>query len=91
LTDSIIKVYATDWCWECRQARRQLERLRIPYEWVNIDHDKEAEEYVVQVNRGYRSVPTILFPDGSILVEPSDDELKNKLQEFPPQPVKKDE
>lgn len=86
MTDSIIKVYASDWCWECRRARRLLDCLHIPYEWVNIDRDKQAEQYVLRVNRGYRSVPTILFPDGSILVEPSDNELNKMLEVFTAQP-----
>ena len=72
-------MYGTRWCWDCRRARRWLEKHGIPYQWVNIDQDKKAEGYVKGINQGMRSVPTIVFPDGSILVEPSNDDLGNKL------------
>ena len=74
-----IKVYATTWCGDCRMARRWLDSRSIPYEWINIEDDDEAAAYVVKVNRGYRSVPTIVFPDGSVLVEPSPRELAAKF------------
>jgi glutaredoxin len=51
----------------------------MPYKWIDIDRDPEARAYVQQINGGYRSVPTIVFPDGSILVEPSHAELAEKL------------
>jgi mycoredoxin len=76
---NIITIYATDWCWDCRRARRFFDQHAIPYRWVNIDHDPKAESFVKQVNRGMRSVPTIVFPDGSTLVEPSNQQLSNKL------------
>ena len=51
----------------------------IDFEWINIDKDMEGREYVMKVNNGYRSVPTIVFPDGEILVEPSSSKLLAKL------------
>ncbi|HCJ35639.1 MAG TPA: glutaredoxin-like protein, partial [Ktedonobacter sp.] len=51
----------------------------IPYEYINIEEDERAAEYVVRVNGGMQSVPTIVFPDGSILVEPSPRELAAKF------------
>jgi glutaredoxin-like protein len=74
-----IKVYGTTWCYDSRRARMMLENNNIPYDWVDIDQDAEGRKYVESVNRGYRSVPTILFPDGSLLVEPSNTELSKKL------------
>lgn len=79
MSDSIIRIYAADWCFDCRRARKFLDQYQIPYQWINIDADKEAEAYVLRVNRGNRSVPTILFPDGSLLVEPSNAQLAAKL------------
>jgi mycoredoxin len=76
---NIITIYATEWCWDCRRARKFFDQNGIPYQWVNIDHDKEAEIYVKQTNKGMRSVPTIVFPDGSILVEPTNQQLERKL------------
>jgi mycoredoxin len=77
--DDTIIIYGTTWCWDCHRARRLLKRHDIPYEWVDIDRDKQAEQYVLKANNGMRSVPTILFPDGDILVEPSNITLAQKL------------
>ena len=74
-----IKMYATTWCGDCRMAKRWFDQRGVPYEYINIEEDDEAAAYVVKVNRGYRTVPTIVFPDGSILVEPSPRELAAKF------------
>ena len=74
-----IKMYATTWCGDCRMAKRWFDAHGIPYEYINIEEDDAAADYVVQVNRGKRSVPTIVFPDGSVLVEPSPRELAAKF------------
>ena len=76
---SEIIVYGTVWCGDTRRARAFLDQNHIPYQWIDIDSDKEARKYVESVNRGYRSVPTIIFPDGSMLVEPSASQLAAKL------------
>jgi mycoredoxin len=75
-----IVLYGTIWCASTRFVRGLLDERRIPYQWIDIDQDPQAAAYVEEVNRGYRSVPTIVFPDGSILVEPSQSELEHKLQ-----------
>lgn len=74
-----IIVYGTAWCGDTRRALRFLDQNAIPYQWVDIDQDIEGSSFVEKVNRGYRSVPTIIFPDGSMLVEPSTDQLARKL------------
>jgi mycoredoxin len=74
-----IVVYGTSWCPDCRRAQRVLDQSGVAYTYVNIEENEEAAEYVVQVNRGYRSVPTIIFPDGAILVEPSNAQLQAKI------------
>ena len=61
------------------RSRRYLERNSIEYDWIDIDQDHQGELFVMKVNHGMRSVPTILLPDGSILVEPSNEELKSRL------------
>ena len=73
-TDLII-IYATDWCGDCKRARRFFDDHKIPYQWINIDANPEAEQFVRTANNGDRSVPTIVFPDGRILVEPSNRQL----------------
>jgi glutaredoxin len=74
-----IILYGTTWCYESRRAKMTFDQNNIPYVWIDIDKDAEGRKYVESVNRGYRSVPTIVFPDGSILVEPSNAELCRKL------------
>ena len=79
MTDQPIMVYGADWCIDCRRAKRFLTQYNIVYHWVNIEQDKEGEQIVLKLNRGMRSIPTIIFKDGSILVEPSTGELARKL------------
>ena len=74
-----ILVYGADWCNDCVRAKRLLERYEIPFSWIDVDNDREAQGYVKQVNNGTRIIPNILFPDGSILVEPADSELASLL------------
>lgn len=74
-----IIIYGTVWCGDTRRARQYLEQNRIAYQWVDIDQDQAARAYVEEVNNGFRSVPTILFPDGSLLVEPTTTQLAKKL------------
>ena len=74
-----ITVYGTDWCGDCFRTRQFLKNHAIDYIFINIDQDKDGEQFVLKNNRGMRSVPTILFEDGVILVEPSNRELAAKL------------
>lgn len=74
-----IKLYGTTWCGGTRRARRMLDDNKIPYQWIDIDEDKEAQAFLEHINNGYRSVPTLIFPDGSKIVEPSDAELADRL------------
>jgi mycoredoxin len=75
----VITVYATQWCGDCRLAKRVLDEEGSEYEWIDIDFDPEAAAIVQKLNGGYRSVPTILFPDGRVLVEPTREELQQAL------------
>ncbi len=74
-----IVMYGTSWCYDCRRARTIFDQNKISYVWVDIDTDLEGRKFVEKTNRGCRSVPTIVFTDGSILVEPSNMELSRKL------------
>jgi len=74
-----ITFYATDWCGASRRARRFLDQHMIPYRWIDIDQDEAVARIVEGLNRGFRSVPTLVWPDGSRLVEPSDEELSREL------------
>jgi glutaredoxin-like protein len=74
-----ITMYGTSWCGDCRRARLLLDQHNIPYHWVDIDRDEKAANYVESLNHGLRSVPTIVWADGSRLVEPSNGTLAQKL------------
>jgi mycoredoxin len=74
-----IVMYTTEYCSDCMRAKKFFELNNIPHLKVGLEGDADATEFVIQVNNGYRSVPTIIFPDGSILVEPNWEELKAKF------------
>ena len=74
-----IIMYSTDWCPDCKRAKRFFDEHGIAYENVDIEKVPEAAEIVRSLNHGSRTVPTIIFPDGSILAEPSNDQLAEKL------------
>ena len=79
MSNQAITVYGTPWCGDCKRALRVLDQHQAKYDYVNIEADDSARGYVEQVNRGFQSVPTIVFPDGSVLVEPSSSALAQKL------------
>ena len=79
MTEQEIIMYGTKWCPDCYRSRRVLESRDTSFKWIDIAEDPEAAAEVERLNKGYRSVPTIVFPDGSILVEPSNTELEKKL------------
>jgi len=76
-------MYATTWCGDCRMAKRWFDAHGIPYDYINIETDEHAAAEVLRINRGMRSVPTIVFPDGSVLVEPSARELAAQCLQQP--------
>jgi len=79
MPDANVTVYGAPWCPDCKRSKQFLGEQRVPYNWVDIDQDEEGRRYVQQANNGRQIIPTILFEDGSILVEPSNAELAAKL------------
>ena len=79
MEDARIKMYGAPWCPDCRRAKQFLGEQRVPYEWVDVDKNPEALDYVREINDGKQIIPTILFEDGSILAEPTNAELADKL------------
>ncbi len=79
MIDANITVYGAPWCPDCKRSKQFLGEQRVPYNWVDIDQDEEGRRYVQQANNGRQIIPTILFEDRSILVEPSNAELAAKL------------
>src|SRR5260221_2969052 len=74
-----ITVYGAPWCPDCRRSKRFLSEQLIRYDWVDIDENAEGRAFVEAKNSGKRIIPTIIFEDGSFLVEPSNAELAHKL------------
>ena len=79
MQEANITVYGAPWCPDCRRSKQFLGEQRIPYIWVDIDEDEEGRDRVQAVNDGKQIIPTIVFQDGSILVEPTNAELAAKL------------
>jgi mycoredoxin len=77
-----IIMYGTTWCGDSIRAKKLFEDYQIEFEWINIDKNNDGEKRVKEINKGYKSVPTIIFPDGSILVEPDKETLKKKFLEL---------
>jgi mycoredoxin len=78
-TEQKIVMYATSWCGDCRMAKRWFDQHDVTYDYIDIEKNDAAAAYVLQVNGGMSTVPTIVFPDGSILVEPSARDLAAKF------------
>ena len=77
---SPIRMYTTNWCADCFRAKKIFQSMNLTYEEIDITNDEDATELVIRLNNGNRSVPTIVFPDGTILTEPSTVTLVQKLQ-----------
>jgi thioredoxin reductase (NADPH) len=80
MTNSSITMYGTLWCGDCKRAKKFLGEQRIQYDYVDVEQDADALAFIERVNGGKQIVPTIVFGDGSILVEPSNAELAAKLR-----------
>lgn len=75
----MLTVYSTTWCGYCVRLKKMLDRAGIEYAEVNIEEDEAAAELVENVNGGNRTVPTVVFPDGAALTNPSIDQVKQRL------------
>ena len=84
MPEETIVMYGADWCGDCRRAKRFFDEREINYRYVDITQDKEGRSLVLEINNGMRIIPTIVFPDGSVLVEPSNPELTRKLGSYSP-------
>ncbi|MFM6841644.1 MAG: glutaredoxin family protein [Candidatus Planktophila sp.] len=74
-----ITMYGADWCGDCRRSKRLLEELDVQITHIDVEADATAAAKVVEINGGAQSIPVIVFPDGTHMTEPSDNDLKAKL------------
>jgi mycoredoxin len=74
-----IVMYSTPWCGDCVRSKKVFDQLGIPFTEVDIDYDKEGFEIAKKIQNQNPRITTIVFEDGSFLIEPSDVELTNKI------------
>ncbi|MDR3567074.1 MAG: FAD-dependent oxidoreductase [Syntrophobacteraceae bacterium] len=79
MVETDITVYGANWCPDCRRSKMFLGEHRVSYKWVDIEKDSEARLFVTEKNGGKRIIPTIVFRDGSFLIEPTNAQLAAKL------------
>jgi mycoredoxin len=77
-----LTMYTTTWCAFCKRLKSQLAREGIEISEVNIEEDPAAADYVMSVNGGNQTVPTVVFPDGSAMTNPSAAQVKQRLHEL---------
>ena len=73
-------MYGADWCGDCRRSKRFLDENKVSYNYVDVEVDLSAADKVIEINGGAKSIPVIVFEDGTHLTEPSDNDLKAKLE-----------
>jgi mycoredoxin len=76
----MLTMYSTSWCGYCHRLKSQLDREGISYDVVDIEREPAAAEFVMTVNGGNRTVPTLRFDDGSALTNPSIVQVKAHLE-----------
>jgi len=72
-------MFTTQWCGYCMRLKKLMQREGIEFAEVDIETDDAAADVVMQANGGNRTVPTLLFADGTALTNPSIDEVKSQL------------
>ena len=77
---SEITMYGAEWCKDCRRSNKFLDTNGVKYNFIDVEADENASAKVIEINGGMRSIPVIIFSDGSHLTEPSDAALKEKLE-----------
>jgi mycoredoxin len=78
-TGAPVTMFTTQWCGYCVRLKKLMQREGIEFAEVDIENDPAAAELVMQANGGNRTVPTLLFTDGTALTNPSIDQVKSQL------------
>jgi len=79
LNPKIIVLYSTTWCPDCKRSRKFLDEHSVEYLDVDIGKDNDAMAFLEQISKQRIHIPTIIFPDGTVVIEPTDDDLSKKL------------
>jgi mycoredoxin len=76
---SEIMMYGADWCGDCRRTKQYLTKNEIAYAWVDVEAHPDQIDTVMRYNDGRKSIPVVVFPDGTHLTEPSDADMDAKV------------
>jgi mycoredoxin len=79
-TKGMVEVYGADWCGDTQRTRRHLDSLGVVYQYINVEQDQQASEWVKQQNDGKERKPTVKIGE-QVLAEPSDQELEHALRQ----------
>ena len=75
-------MYTTEWCGYCKRLKNQLNEIGIHFDEINIEEVPGTAEIVEKVNGGNRTVPTLVFTDGTAMTNPSAKQVQEKLSEL---------
>ena len=81
MSENKVTMYGAEWCGDCRRSKKFLDTNQVNYTYVDVEHDEAGKEKAIEIS-GKKSIPVIAFSDGTHLVEPSDNDLKKKLEEL---------
>ncbi len=76
---SPIVVYGANWCGDCRRSKKFLEQKNVAFTWIDVEQDETARVTMQKYNGGLQTIPTIIFQDGTVMVEPSNAQLAGKI------------
>ena len=79
MTDATLTMFTTTWCGYCRRLKNQLTEAGIDFVEVDIEQQEDAAELIERINDGNRTVPTLVFPDGSAATNPSLADVQRRL------------
>ena len=74
-----ITMYGADWCSDCRRSKTLLDGMGVDYEYIDVEAIEHAADEARAIS-GRTNIPVVTFPDGTHFVEPSDSELRAKVE-----------
>jgi len=79
MSNAAITMYGAEWCGDCRRSKRLLDSLGVTYDYVDVANDDAGKDTAIEIS-GKQSIPVITFSDGTFVVEPSDIDLRAKIE-----------
>jgi glutaredoxin len=81
MANQIIQMYGANWCGDCIRSKRQLTELGVQFEYLDVEHDDTLRDTAIEI-AGVKSIPVVVFPDGTHMVEPSNPAMLDKLRDL---------